>query len=143
MPQVIDATGLILGRLSSSVARTLLNDEKREIAIVNAEKCIVSGSRKRLMTQFLDRMELNHPRKGPHYPRMPDKIIKRTIRGMLPYQQQRGRDALKRVKVYIGVPSEFKSSKMDTCEDAKNKGLEYYLELGEISRILGVNLKGV
>lgn len=143
MTQVIDATGLVMGRLSSSVARSLLKDEKLEIAIVNAEKCIVSGSRKMVMTQFLGKMELNHPRKGPHYPRMPDKILKRTIRGMLPYQQSRGRDALKRVKVYLGVPTEFKGSKMETCENARNKGLEHYIELGEVARILGVNLKGV
>jgi large subunit ribosomal protein L13 len=140
MVQVIDATGLILGRLSSCIAKSLLKDENLEIAVVNAEKCIISGSRKRVLEHYLGKRELNHPRKGPFFPRMPDMIVKRTIRGMLPYQQPRGRNALKRVKVYIGEPKEFKDSKKGTYDDAKNKGLEYYIELGEVSRTLGVNL---
>lgn len=140
MVKVIDASGLIMGRLSSNVAKSLLADENLEIAIVNAEKCIISGSRKRVLEQYLDKRHMNHPRKGPYFPRMPDMILKRTIRGMLPYQQPRGRNALKRVKVYIGEPSEFKDSKKETVKDAVNKGLEYYVELGEVSRILGVNL---
>jgi large subunit ribosomal protein L13 len=142
MVKVIDASGLILGRLSSSVAKDLLKDEGAEIAIINAEKCIVSGSKKMVFEQFIARRELNHGRKGPFYPRMPDMILKRTIRGMLPYQQDRGRQALKRVKVYIGEPAEFKGSKRETCEDARNRGLEYFVELGEISRILGKTVKG-
>ncbi len=143
MVKVIDASGLIMGRLSSSVAKDLLLNGETEIAIINAEKCIVSGSKKRVIEQFITRRELNHGRKGPFYPRMPDMILKRTIRGMLPYQQDRGRQALKRVKVYIGEPSEFKNIKREPCEDAQNKGLEYFVELGEISRILGANIKGV
>lgn len=143
MVKVIDASGLIMGRLSSSVAKDLLLNEETEIAIINAEKCIVSGSKKRVIEQFITRRELNHGRKGPFYPRMPDMILKRTIRGMLPYQQERGRQALKRVKVYIGEPAEFKNVKREPCKDAQNKGLEYFVELGEVSRILGANIKGV
>jgi large subunit ribosomal protein L13 len=143
MVKVIDASGLIMGRLSSSVAKDLLLNGETEIAIINAEKCIVSGSKKMVIEQFITRRELNHGRKGPFYPRMPDMILKRTIRGMLPYQQERGRQALKRVKIYIGEPSEFKNVKREPCVDAQNKGLEYFVELGEISRILGANIKGV
>lgn len=143
MVKVIDASGLILGRLSSSVAKELLKDEGLEIAIVNSEKCIISGSKKMVIEQYLTRRELNHGRKGPFFPRMPDMIVKRTIRGMLPYQQDRGRQAFKRVKAYIGEPAEFRNIKREPCEDAKNKGLEYFVELGEISRILGANIKGV
>ena len=143
MVKVIDASGLIMGRLSSSVAKDLLKNEETEIAIINAEKCIVSGSKKRVIEQFITRRDLNHGRKGPFFPRMPDMILKRTIRGMLPYQQERGRQAFKRVKVYIGEPTLFKNAKREPCEDAKNKGLEYFVELGEISRILGTNIKGV
>jgi large subunit ribosomal protein L13 len=143
MVKVIDASGLIMGRLSSSVAKDLLLNGETEIAIINAEKCIISGSKKMVIEQFITRRELNHGRKGPFYPRMPDMILKRTIRGMLPYQQERGRQALKRVKIYIGEPSEFKNVKREPCVDAQNKGLEYFVELGEISRILGANIKGV
>ena len=41
---VIDANGLILGRLASTVAKRLLSGDE-EIHIVNAEKAVISGSR--------------------------------------------------------------------------------------------------
>lgn len=140
MVEIIDASGLIIGRLGTHVAKRLLSNNDLEIAIVNSEKAIVSGTRKRVLTSYMGKRELNHPRKGPYFPRMPDRILKRTIRGMLPYQQPKGREALKRVKVYIGVPKEFEGKKMKTVASARNTGLESYVELEEISRALGVNI---
>ncbi|MBN1539646.1 MAG: 50S ribosomal protein L13 [Candidatus Thermoplasmatota archaeon] len=140
MVEIIDASGLIIGRLGTHVAKRLLSDNDLEIAIVNSEKAIVSGTRKRVITCYRGKRELNHPRKGPYFPRMPDRILKRTIRGMLPYQQPKGREALKRVKVYIGVPKEFEGKKMKTVASARNTGLESYLRLEEISRTLGANI---
>ena len=140
MVEIIDAKGLIIGRLGTHVAKKLLSNKELEIAIVNAEKAIVSGSRKMVLTQYKGKRELNHPRKGPYFPKMPDRILKRTIRGMLPYQQPKGRDALKRVKVYIGIPKELEGKKMKTVDSAKNRNLESYMELEEVSRILGANI---
>jgi len=140
MVEIIDAKGLIIGRLGTHVAKKLLSNKELEIAIVNAEKAIVSGSRKMVLTQYKGKRELNHPRKGPYFPKMPDRILKRTIRGMLPYQQPKGRDALKRVKVYIGIPKDLEGKKMKTVDSAKNRGLESYMELEEVSRILGANI---
>jgi len=140
MVMVIDASGLIIGRLSSHVAKTLLNDENLEIAIINAEKAIVSGNRKMVINDFKAKRALNHPRKGPNYPRMPDRILKRTIRGMLPYQKPRGREAFKRVKTYLGTPQEFEKSKLNKVPLAENKGLHQFVTLEEISRILGAKI---
>lgn len=140
MVEIIDAKGLIIGRLGTHVAKKLLTNKELEIAIVNAEKAIVSGSRKMVLTEYKGKRELNHPRKGPYFPKMPDRILKRTIRGMLPYQQPKGRDALKRVKVYIGIPKELEGKKMKTVDSAKNRNLESYMELEEVSRILGANI---
>lgn len=140
MVEIIDAEGLIIGRLSTHVAKRLLKEKELEIAIVNAEKAIISGSRKRVIREYTERRELNHPRKGPYFPKMPDRILKRTIRGMLPYQQPKGREAFKRVKVYIGIPREFEGKKTRTVEGAANKDLEQFIELKEISRILGANI---
>jgi len=42
--KVIDAKGLILGRLASKVAKQLLLEDKK-IYVVNAEKAVISGSR--------------------------------------------------------------------------------------------------
>ncbi|MGA1872171.1 MAG: 50S ribosomal protein L13 [Thermoplasmatota archaeon] len=140
MVEIIDAKGLVIGRLGTHVAKKLLDNKDLEIAIVNAEKAIVSGTRKMVLTEYIGKRELNHPRKGPYFPKLPDRILKRTIRGMLPYQQPKGRQALKRVKVYMGVPKEFEGKKMKTVESAKKKGLESYVELEEVSRSLGANI---
>lgn len=140
MVEVIDAKGLVIGRLSTHVAKKLLSDKELEIAVVNAEKAIVSGNRKMVLKRYIMKRDLNHPRKGPYFPKFPDRILKRTIRGMLPYQQPKGREALKRVKVYIGTPKDLEGKKTKTVEAAKNKGLESFVELEEISRILGANI---
>ncbi len=41
---------------------------------------------------------------GYFYPKRPDGIFKRTIRGMLPHKKQRGREAFESVRVYVGNP---------------------------------------
>jgi len=140
MVEIIDARGLVIGRLSTHVAKRLLENKKLEIAVVNAEKAIVSGNRKMVINSYRAKRDLNHPRKGPNFPKLPDRILKRTIRGMLPYQQEKGREALKRVKVYIGVPKDLEGKKVRTVESAKNKDLEQFVELLEISRTLGAKI---
>lgn len=140
MVEIIDASGLVVGRLSTHVAKTLLKDKEKEYAIVNAEKAIVSGNKKMVINKYLAKRALNHPRKGPYFPRFPDRILKRAIRGMLPYQQEKGRQALKRVKVYIGIPKEFEGKNTITVESAKNPHLNQFVELAEISKVLGANL---
>jgi large subunit ribosomal protein L13 len=140
MVEVIDASGLVIGRLSTHVAKKLLNDKELEVAIVNSESAIVSGNKKMVIERYKKKRELNHPRKGPYFPRLPDRILKRTIRGMLPYQQPKGREALKRVKVYIGTPKELEGQKTTTVESARNEDLEQFVELKEICKVLGAKL---
>jgi large subunit ribosomal protein L13 len=140
MVEIIDATNHIMGRLSAHVAKRLLHEKELEVVIVNAEKAIVSGNKRMVFQKFKDKRALNHPRKGPYFPRFPDRILKRSIRGMLPYQQDKGRNALKRVKVYMGIPKEFQGKKTKSVEGALNKDLEQFVELSEISKVLGAKL---
>ncbi len=130
----IDADGAVLGRLASEVARRLLKGE--EITVVNAEKALVTGSRGNVMFQYKQMRFVGSTRKGPFFPRMPDRILRRTVRGMLPFNQYRGRSAYKRLKVFIGVPREL--GKVQT-EKAGVRTLTNprYMPLGEISRLLG------
>lgn len=143
---IINAEGKVLGRLASYVAKHLLDEEKKvregknkkieKVIIVNAEKAIVTGSKDTIMPRYTFMRDVGTYRKGPYYPRMPDKILKRTVRGMIPYQKPRGRTALKALKVYIGFPQEFskkKLTKLDLGEISSPK----YMELGEISIKLG------
>ena len=136
---MINADGLILGRMASIIAKRLLNGE--EIIITNAEKAIVIGAKDSIVARYQAKRKLNHPRKGPKFPRMPDRILKRTVRGMLPYQQGRGRTAFKNLKVYIGIPKEFKKNESETLVQAKNIDNEKFLALGEISNYLGASVK--
>lgn len=135
--KVIDADGLVLGRLASVLAKRLLRGE--EIAVVNAEKAIILGDPEEVITRYRRKKALNHPRKGPFFPRMPDRMLKRTIRGMIPYQKHSGRQAYKRLKVYIGVPDELKDRRFRTVNEARKPPSMNYITLGEVSKALGAH----
>src|SRR3989344_3125317 len=99
---LIDGTNLILGRLASIVAkRALLGDE---IVIVNC----------------------GNPFKGPFFPKIPDRIVRRTIRSMLPYRKPRGREAYKRVMCYLGIPKKYEKEKLETIKQASAQELKRY-----------------
>lgn len=136
-PRVVDATGLVLGRASSLIAKRLLNGER--IVVVNAEKAVVVGRREDILRHFQERRARGSVRKGPFYPRQPDRIFRRSVRGMLPFHKSRGRDAFGRVMAYIGVPEEFAKAPRETLEDAKVRpSLRPPLTLADISKLLGV-----
>ncbi|MDD1671291.1 MAG: 50S ribosomal protein L13 [Methanomicrobiales archaeon] len=142
MVTIIDADGMILGRMASILATRLLAGE--EIAVVNAEKAIISGTKARVFSLYRHKRERGSRGWGPHFPRRPDHIIKRTIRGMVPYKRERGSEALKRVKVYVGVPREFQGKEMETLEAASVKRLStpQFVTLGTVSRFLGASFGG-
>ncbi|MEM3580444.1 MAG: 50S ribosomal protein L13 [Candidatus Bathyarchaeia archaeon] len=134
--KVINADGLILGRMASIIAKRLLKGEK--IAVVNAEKAIISGKKKSKVREAKEFLEVGHPGKGPMHPRRPDRILRRTIRGMLPYKQPKGKQAYKRLRVFIGVPDELKNREMETIEEAQAKKLTCpYFTLGELAKEVG------
>jgi large subunit ribosomal protein L13 len=64
-------------------------------------------------------------------------MLRRTISRMLPYQKPFGRTALKRLRVYLSVPAEYKEKPLETVEVAKRPPLGPFLSLGEIGRLLG------
>ncbi len=137
---VIDATGHVVGRLASVVAKRLLNGEG--IVVLNAEKAIVTGRRKVVFEEYYARHHRGSTTSrmrgiGPKYPRRPDMILRRTISRMMPHQQARGRDALKRLRVYIDVPDEYKSQTFETLAAAKRAPQGPVMSLGEISKLLG------
>jgi large subunit ribosomal protein L13 len=137
MVTVIDADGLLLGRLASVVAKRTLDGE--EIAIVNAENAIVSGSKTYVYTTYDKKRKRGSREGGPFFPRRPDHMLKRSIRGMLPYKRERGAEALKRVRVYVGVPVAFTDSERETVVEAQVDRLSSprYVTLGSISTKLG------
>ncbi|MDC0341186.1 50S ribosomal protein L13 [Candidatus Poseidoniaceae archaeon] len=144
---VFNADGLIMGRLASTVAELLLkaarDDRDDKVIIINSEKAIVSGRPRSVLTTYQAKYKLNHPRKGPFFPRMPDMIMKRTIRGMLPYQKKSsGRRALRNLRVEIGCPSHLESELPEGHESGDDSKIrralpDRFILLGEISANLG------
>ncbi len=136
---IIDGNEAIMGRLASTVAKELLNGKR--VAIVNAEKIIISGSKENILERYLAkkrRKNLAKPRKGSFYLVKPDKLFKRTVKGMLPKKTWRGREALKRLKVYIGIPDELKKFNLTKLLEANKTKLSIrsnYLTLDELASL--------
>jgi large subunit ribosomal protein L13 len=136
---VVDATGLVLGRLASVAAKSLLAGE--EVKIVNAEKAIITGRKERVFSDYGQARSRGSKERGPYFPRRPEMILKRTVRGMLPYKMGRGRDAMSRLRIYVGVPREFKGLQFEQPVGAKmrDESNNKYIELGTLSKRLGAN----
>ena len=144
---VYDATDLVMGRLASTVAKQLLSaaraGEETRVIIVNAEKAVISGKKDSVIGEYLERYRLNHARKGPFFPRMPDLIMKRSVRGMLPYQRKSsGRTAFRALRVEIGCPSHLEGDLPEGHEKGDDSMIRRdlphkYVRLGEISSALG------
>ncbi len=108
---LLDARNKILGRFCSQVAKKALLGEK--IVIINAKEAIISGSKRNIHEKYLDKLNIStatNPRRGPFWPRRPDTFMRNVIKKMLPTKKIRGKDALKRVHVYIGaIPERFQN----------------------------------
>ena len=132
---VIDASDVVLGRLASYTAKKLLNGER--VVIINAEKAVISGNAKDIYAKYKRRLDLTNranPRKALKAPRIPDRIVRRTVRGMVNYRTERGANAYKRLRVYIGAPEEYveKAMQLKTKLSGKKK-----VSVFELSKMLG------
>ncbi len=133
---VIDGDGLILGRMSSIVAKRLLAGET--IDIVNAEKMVVSGKKQMVINKEKEFLNVGGHEKGPVHFRQPHRIVRRTIRGMLPYRKAHGREAFKRLKVHIGVPEELSGAELEKMEKYHSSNLNRrFVTVGEIAENIG------
>ncbi len=135
---IIDAENLILGRMASIIAKRLLMGEM--ITVVNAERTVLSGKKKSKVLEAKKYLEVGHPKKGPFHYRRPDKIVRRTVRGMLPYKKPKGRDAYKRLNVFIGTPEGLRDQKINTLVEADAEKLACpYFTVGELAKEIGWN----
>ena len=120
--KIIDGTNAILGRLASYAAKEAIKGD--EIVILNCDKVIITGNKKNIEANFKSkRGRVGSGQKGPKYSRNSEKIVKRTIRGMLPnHRQGRGKEIYKKIKCYVGIPKEYKESKkISSGKDKKYK----------------------
>ena len=131
----IDGENMIYGRLSTFVAKSLLNGE--DVVIINAHKVVVTGSRDFVLKKFRERRDIGSVRKGPYYPRTPSQILRRSIGDMIPKKKTTGKEALERCKVFTKRPSSLKDVKFESIKEAMNTKATGVVTLEEISRFMG------
>jgi len=133
---VVDARDCILGRVASQVAQRALDGER--VAVVNAEDAVITGSEDDVMSTYEKRADLGSD-SGPYYPKRPDMIFKRTIRGMVPYKKPRGREAFENVRVYVGNPHDEDAEVLEGTSLDRLSNIRF-VQLGEVSENLGANV---
>ena len=141
MVTIIDGRNAILGRLGSVVAQRIMDGE--EIVVINAESIVVTGERDMIFADYKARVDRGDTtkRKGPFYPRRADLLFKRSVRGMIPWTSTSGREAYRRLHVFVGTPKQFADAETEKVEDAMKKISGKYTTLGAISKFLGSNVR--
>ncbi|HLD05915.1 MAG TPA: 50S ribosomal protein L13 [Candidatus Nanoarchaeia archaeon] len=134
---IIDATDLLLGRMASHAAKAALLGQ--QVDIVNCERAVISGRAKDIIARYRQRRERGYPYKGPFFPKQSDRLVRRTVRGMLPYKKEKGSSAFKRVMCWKGIPEQFKEKKMERFADCQADKLpnEQYMTIGQLCIHLG------
>ena len=135
---IIDAEDMIVGRMATYVAKRALMGET--IDIVNAEKAVITGDSKKVFERFKQKREMGAPLIGPHFPRTPERILKRMIRGMLPYKQPRGKEAFARIKCHVGIPKQFEGKSEKLNQFNVSKTYANFVTIKEISKKLGAKV---
>lgn len=136
--KIYNAEGMILGRLATHIAKDALLGE--DIKVVNCEKAIISGKKvNTFVHEKIRRDRKGYPLKSAKFSRLPDKFVRRAIRGMVPWKQTRGKEAYKKIMCYIGVPEELAGQETITINDASVKKLPKlnYITVGKVCKQLG------
>jgi large subunit ribosomal protein L13 len=129
---IIDGNNAILGRVASYSAKQLLKGE--EIIIVNAAEMVITGNPKQIVGKYLKRRRGGSAHHGPFFPKKPDLLVRRAVRGMVP-KTKKGRAAFRKLKVHISVPSDLKDKKMEKV--AIKKVRINFIRVGELAKSLG------
>ncbi|KAK0404334.1 hypothetical protein QR680_017402 [Steinernema hermaphroditum] len=147
-PIVIDAKDHLLGRLASTIAKQLLLGEK--VIAVRCEGINISGNFHRSKLKYLAFMRKRcnvNPNHGAFHLRAPGKILRRTVRGMLPHKTPRGEAALNRLTCFEGVPSPYdKVQRLVVPNVVRHIALKpgrKFCSLGRLSHEVGWQYKGV
>ena len=111
---VVDADGLVLGRLATEVAKVLRGKHKAIFAphvdtgdfvvIVNADKVVMTSDKadkKKIYRHSGYPGGLKETRYSDFLAKKPEEAVRRAVRGMLP-KTTLGRQQLKKLKVYAG-----------------------------------------
>lgn len=138
---LIDAQDLIVGRLATFAAKQALLGN--QVRIINSEKAVFSGKKANIFNVYLRKVAMGTHSRGPFVQRSPERILKRSIRGMVGFKKPRGKEAYQRILCYTGVPNEFKDQKPITVDYANKSKLPNmkFTTLYDISKRIGAKLE--
>ncbi len=107
---IVDASGGALGRIAAFAAKQSLLG--KEVIIINCENALITGSPRNSIDSYKQkRARGGTAQRGPYFPKSSERLMKRTIRGMLSYKQLRGLTAYKRIMCFDSTPEEYKNAK--------------------------------
>ena len=134
---VIDAADCILGRLGVQVSK--LARMNKEVIILNCEKIVISGSKKTILNDYVEKLHRGSTESGPFPAKRPDRFVRKAIRGMFSYKSTLGKPAFERVKTFIGVPDEYKDkiSKDFKCKKSSDLMHNKYVVVSALCKQLG------
>lgn len=130
-----DFENVVLGRGCTFVAKALLSGKR--VNVYNAEKAVITGNKKAIFAKYKEKQDYSakgNPLKGPKYPKTPDGIVRRTIRGMIKRKTPTGRKAFRNLRVYVGMEEGIEAQKL---EKAQVNPLRKYVTVAEVSKYLG------
>ncbi len=135
---VIDAKGLVAGRIATKVAKSLINGES--VIVLNAQDAVMTGTRNSIIEKFKRRVDAavkSNPHYGPKYARIPDRMFRRMVRNMLPTTKRAKERLIKKLSVYNSVPAELAKEKAVTFEMFKCNERHAFMTFKEIALELG------
>jgi large subunit ribosomal protein L13 len=141
MVTVIDGKNAILGRLGTVVAQKIMAGE--DVVVLNCESIVITGEKEMVFADYKARFDRGEckSRKGPFYPRRADLLFKRCVRGMIPWTSTSGREAYRRLHVFVGTPKQFEEVEKVKPEEACRKITGKYTTLGAVSKFLGSTVR--
>jgi large subunit ribosomal protein L13 len=110
---IVDAAGKPIGRLAAEVAALLRGKHKPvftphvdtgdHVIVINAEKVVLTGNKREELIRWHSGYPggLKSVTKGGMLEKRPDRLVERTIKGMLPHNRL-GAQMYRKLKVYAG-----------------------------------------
>ncbi len=141
--KIVDFSNLILGRACSRVAKTLLLGER--VVVINAEKAVVRGTKTGVLKKFVRRQgwtaKGNPAMHSTKISRLPDRLVRWSIKHMLPIEKSKGQTAFERLVVYVGTPKTVQTKAAEKWVEIENREKKNIWTMQKISAELGMNQK--
>jgi large subunit ribosomal protein L13 len=113
---LVDAEGMVLGRLAAQIARIIRGKHKPmytphmdtgdNVIVINASKVVVTGRKAEQKTYFAHTGYMGHERHTPYAAMLakhPERVIEKAVFGMLPKTTLARTELRRKLRVYAGT----------------------------------------